>query len=324
MPISTQEQLKQLNTLYSEGHEFYYETSSALGLSGRTLMILYGLSHIERPCTQKELCETFYLKKQTLHSALNKLIESEDIKLEPMPNNSRRKLIILTEKGKALCKKTAIPFLQAELRAFERLSKEERKKLLELTQKHTSFIREEAHKLLKNNMEVKMIIRQENEKDFNEVFSLVKSAFETAEHCDGNEQDLANSLRNSDAFVPELSLIAEIEEKLVGHIMFTEAKVGEDVVLVLAPLSVFPENQKQGIGTALMKEAHKIARELGYQYSLVLGSEKYYPRVGYTPAEDFGIEVPEGIPSANFMAMKLQPNAVSISGKVTYAKEFGI
>lgn len=169
-----------------------------------------------------------------------------------------------------------------------------------------------------------MIIREENKSDFNEVYSLVKSAFETAEHCDGNEQDLANSLRNSDAFVPELSLVAEIEGKLAGHIMFTEAKVGEDIVLVLAPLSVLPKNQKQGVGTALMKEAHKIARELGYQYSLVLGSEKYYPRVGYTPAEEFGIEVPEGIPSANFMAMKLQPNAMSIKGKVIYAKEFGI
>lgn len=324
MSISTQEQLKKLNTLYSEGHEFYYETSSTLGLSGSTLMILYGLCHIKRPCTQKDLCEEFYLKKQTLHSALNKLIKAGNIKLESMPDNSRRKLIVLTEKGKALCKKTTIPFLQAELKAFERLSEKERKKLLELTQKHTSFIREEAHKLLKNNMEVKMIIRQENKNDFNEVYLLVKSAFETAEHCDGNEQDLVNSLRNSDASIPELSLVAEIEGKLVGHIMFTEAKVAENIVLVLAPLSVLPENQKQGIGTALMKKAHKIARELGYQYSLVLGSEKYYPRVGYTPAEGFGIEVPEGIASANFMAMKLQPNAVSISGKVTYAKEFGI
>lgn len=173
-------------------------------------------------------------------------------------------------------------------------------------------------------MEKEMIIRQENKSDFTEVYSLIKSAFETAEHSDGNEQDLVNALRESESFVPELSLVAEIEGKLVGHIMFTEAKVGEDIVLVLAPLAVRPENQKQGIGTALMKKAHNIARESGYQYSLVLGSEKYYPRAGYIPAEEFGIEVPQGIPSVNFMALKLAENAVSISGKVTYAKEFGI
>lgn len=169
-----------------------------------------------------------------------------------------------------------------------------------------------------------MIIRQEIKNDYKKVYSLVKSAFETAEHSDGNEQDLVNALRNSDAFVPELSLVAEIDGKLVGHIMFTEAKAGENIVLVLAPLSVLPENQKQGIGKALIKKAHKIAKELGYNYSLVLGSEKYYSRLGYTPAEKFGIEVPEGIPSANFMAMKLQENVVPISGKVIYAKEFGI
>lgn len=61
-----------------------------------------------------------------------------------------------------------------------------------------------------------------------------------------------------------------------------------------------------------------------YLYSLVLGSEKYYPRVGYAPAEKFGIEVPEGIPSVNFMAVKLTENAHPIKGTVTYAKEFGI
>ena len=65
-------------------------------------------------------------------------------------------------------------------------------------------------------------------------------------------------------------------------------------------------------------------KELGYEYSLVLGSEKYYPRFGYLPAVQFGIKVPEGIPSINFMAIQLQEHARPISGAVTYAKEFGI
>lgn len=60
--------------------------------------------------------------------------------------------------------------------------------------------------------------------------------------------------------MPELSLVAEIEGKLAGHIMFTEAKVKEDMVLVLAPLSILPEYQKQGIGTTLMKEANKLQK----------------------------------------------------------------
>lgn len=169
-----------------------------------------------------------------------------------------------------------------------------------------------------------MLIRQETFKDYKEVYELITEAFATAEHADGNEQDLVVALRKGNAFIPELSLVAEVDNKLAGHILFTKAKVNNDIVLVLAPLSIKPQYQKQGIGTALIIEGHKIAKELGYQYSLVLGSETYYPKVGYIPAEQIGIEVPQGIPTENFMAIKLQENAKTISGTVTYAKEFGI
>lgn len=169
-----------------------------------------------------------------------------------------------------------------------------------------------------------MLIRQEEMNDYNEVYNLITEAFATAEHTDGNEQDLVVALRKGDAFIPELSLVAEVDNELVGHIMFTKANVGNDIVLVLAPLSIKPQYQKQGIGTALINEGHKIAKALGFQYSLVLGSETYYPRVGYIPANQIGIEVPQGIPAENFMAIQLQEEAKEMSGSVTYAKEFGI
>ncbi|MEA5004001.1 MAG: N-acetyltransferase [Christensenella sp.] len=169
-----------------------------------------------------------------------------------------------------------------------------------------------------------MIIRKETSTDYDTVYSLIKEAFETAEHSDGSEPDLVAALRKSQAFVPGLSLVAEEDEMIVGHILFTEGKVGGDTVLVLAPLSVLPEFQKQGVGSTLIKEGHKVAERLGYAYSLVLGSETYYPRLGYLPAERFGIEVPDAIPSANFMAIKLQDDAKPIGGSVIYAKEFGI
>ena len=169
-----------------------------------------------------------------------------------------------------------------------------------------------------------MLIRQEKPNDYEEIYKLIKEAFETAEYADGNEQDLVIALRKSKAYIPELSLVAEINNELAGHILFTKAKVANNEVLVLAPLSVKPKYQKQGVGTALIIEGHSIAKMLGYQYSVVLGSKLYYPRVGYIPAEKLGIKAPEGIPSTNFMAIKLQENAKSINGEIIYAKEFGI
>ena len=109
-----------------------------------------------------------------------------------------------------------------------------------------------------------MHIRKETATDHAAVYSVVKRAFEHAEHADGNEQDLVNALRKGDAFIPELSLVAEADGKVVGHIMFTRATVDGKPVLALAPLSVLPEYQRKGIGKALIQEGHKIAKELGY------------------------------------------------------------
>ena len=169
-----------------------------------------------------------------------------------------------------------------------------------------------------------MLIRQETVEDQEKVYELITQAFASAEHADGNEQDLVVALRKGESFIPELSLVAEMNGELVGHILFTKAFVGGDEVLVLAPLSVKPIYQRKGIGMALIAEGHKIAKDLGYQYSLVLGSKLYYPKSGYLPAEQLGVIPPKGIPSANFMAIKLQEQAKPIHGEVTFAKEFGI
>lgn len=93
---------------------------------------------------------------------------------------------------------------------------------------------------------------------------------------------------NGDAFIPELSLVAEADGKIVGHIMFTKAMVNGKTVLALAPLSVLPEYQRKGIGKALIQEGHRIAKKLGYTHSVVLGSRKILSKGGNSPAEDFG------------------------------------
>ena len=169
-----------------------------------------------------------------------------------------------------------------------------------------------------------MRIRKEEAKDYEEIYAVVREAFAGAEHADGNEQDLVNALRKSEAYIPELSLVAEEDGKIVGHIMFTKALVADCIVLALAPLSVLPAYQKRGIGTALIKAGHQIAKENGYGYSVVLGSEKYYPRVGYVPADTWGITPSFAVPRENFMAYRIKENAPALHGVMRYAREFGM
>ena len=167
-------------------------------------------------------------------------------------------------------------------------------------------------------------IRQESPKDYEEVYMVVKTAFEMAEHSDGNEQDLVVALRNSDSFIPKLSLVAVKDDKIEGYILFTKIKIENHEEIALVPLAVLPEYQKQGIGSMLIEQGHKIAKKLGYHYSIVLGSENYYPKFGYIPATQYGIQAPFDVSNENFMAVKLNDTDIEIKGIVQYAKEFGI
>lgn len=169
-----------------------------------------------------------------------------------------------------------------------------------------------------------LVIREETPADYEKVYLLVKSAFALAEHADGNEQDLVNDLRKSESFIPSLSLVAEKDGVLAGYILFTKLRIGEETALALAPLAVLPDFQKQGIGSSLIKEGHKRAKEMGYRFSVVLGSEKYYPKFGYVPASRYGIEAPFPVPDENFMAINLKGESVKLNAQVIYDKAFGI
>lgn len=93
-----------------------------------------------------------------------------------------------------------------------------------------------------------IIIRKEQDHDFAEIYQLVKDAFAEAEHTDYDEQNLVVRLRKSPFYIPELALVAVIDDKIVGYIMFTKLKLGKFKALALAPLAVSPKMQKKGIG----------------------------------------------------------------------------
>ena len=151
------------------------------------------------------------------------------------------------------------------------------------------------------NKEIK--IRQEQENDFQAVREVVELAFRDVEDSD------------------------QSEPYLVGHLMMSKVEiVSEDqsvISLGLAPVSVVPKYQRIGVGSALIREAHKRAGELGYKSVVLLGHKDYYPRFGYKRAIDFGIEFPFDVPSEYCMVVELAPEGLkNVHGMIKYAKPF--
>lgn len=167
-------------------------------------------------------------------------------------------------------------------------------------------------------------IRQELPADYVAVYQLVKEAFANAEYSDGDEQNLVVRLRKSKSFIPQLSLVAVENEKIVGHILFTRAFVNGVEVLALAPLSVLPEYQNRGVGQELINQGHIIAKKMGYNYSVVLGHSKYYPKSGYVPASQYGIKAPFEVEDESFMAICLNETVGNLNGIMEYDEAFGI
>jgi predicted N-acetyltransferase YhbS len=164
-----------------------------------------------------------------------------------------------------------------------------------------------------------MVIRRERPEEFSQIYDLVKVAFQTAKVSDGKEQDFVNQLRSGGSYIPELALVAEENGKLIGHIMLTKAHIVNDTnkfeVLYLAPISVVLGYRNKGIGSGLMKESFKLAKEMGYTSVLLVGDPAYYHRFGSKSAVTFGIKTTHKIPDENVMASELVPNALrGVSG----------
>ncbi|CUX17794.1 GNAT family N-acetyltransferase [Clostridium sp. C105KSO13] len=172
-----------------------------------------------------------------------------------------------------------------------------------------------------------IIIRQETKDDYKITETVVEKAFGNEKHSNHSEQFLVAELRKGNVFIPELSIVAEVDRKIVGHAMFTKLliKNGDKnyASLALAPVSVLPGFQNQGIGSKMILYGLNLSKELGFKSVIVLGHEKYYPRFGFKPASKWGIKAPYDVPNEAFMAVELEKDALdNVAGTVVYGKEF--
>lgn len=166
-------------------------------------------------------------------------------------------------------------------------------------------------------------IRPETVSDYQKITQVNNLAFGQP-----NEGKLVENLRKNPNFIPGLSLVAEIDEKIVGYILFFPIKIKsisgkQKHTASLAPMAVIPEFQRQGIGRQLIKRGLEACMETGYDSVVVLGHPEYYPKFGFKQAWTWRIKDPFGAPEEVYMAIELKKGALEgISGIVEYPDEF--
>lgn len=163
-------------------------------------------------------------------------------------------------------------------------------------------------------------IRKEQEKDYRRVEEIIREAFSYPGRIERGgigcpyEHWMVHALRERDG-IPELSLVAETDHKIAGHIICSKAEVRtpDDVIPVLnfGPLSVLPSYQGKGVGKALIKSMICKATELGFGAILFFGRPEYYPQFGFREASAWGITDSDGYNYPAFMGMELVPGYLS-------------
>lgn len=165
-----------------------------------------------------------------------------------------------------------------------------------------------------------ILIRNEQEQDYRKVEEITRAAFSYPDRIERGgigcpyEHWMVYELRKRDGIL-ELSLVAQIDHTLVGHIICSKAEVRTSntviPVLNLGPLSVSPEYQQAGVGKALVKSMICKAAELGFGAILFFGRPEYYPQFGFQEASKWGITDSDGYNYPAFMGMELIPGYLS-------------
>src|SRR5688500_17833716 len=117
------------------------------------------------------------------------------------------------------------------------------------------------------------------------------------------EGNIVDALRANGAAL--LSLVATVDGRVVGHIMYSPITIGDATGAALGPMSVLPEHQRHGIGSKLVEEGTRKIRDAGYPFIIVLGHANFYPRFGFKPASTHGVECEWPVPDEAFMLLVL-------------------
>ena len=168
-------------------------------------------------------------------------------------------------------------------------------------------------------------IRPERVADRAEVAEVVRGAF--ASHPD-EVAAFVERIRASEHYIPELALVAEDDSGVIAHVMLSWVGIeggSRPRLLNLTPMSVRPDRQRAGVGTALIRDALGRAEAAGEPAVIVEGIPGYYPRFGFEPATALGFIPPNPrIPAEAFMVKRLPGYTPDLAGRIVYPPAFDV
>ena len=162
-------------------------------------------------------------------------------------------------------------------------------------------------------------IRPEEHKDYKSIVSLILRSFqEGTDYSDGTDIiALVEEIRDSEYYIPELSFVAELDGKIVGHFLFSKFPLSptsagghnhntDPGIVMLAPVSVHADYFRQGIGRAMLTQGIEKVKEMGYKGITVEGNYLFYNQVGFRTSSEFGIYPTSGFPMTEPRCMMCQ------------------
>lgn len=170
---------------------------------------------------------------------------------------------------------------------------------------------------------VKVDVRAERAGDEDFVRAVNEAAFGQP-----TEGRIVDEIRDTDRWIAGGSLVAEVDDRIVGHLLLSEGDLISDDgplrrIWMVGPVAVLPEHQRRGIGGRLMRASIEFATQRGQPVLCLLGHAEYYPRFGFESARSMGIEPPKPWSDTNWMALRLPAWDPSFRGVARFAPAFG-
>lgn len=158
----------------------------------------------------------------------------------------------------------------------------------------------------------KLLIRNESESDYRAVEELTREAFWNLHTPGCNEHYLVHVIREHADYIPELDFVAEIDDEIVGNIIYSKAKLVDEQgyeknILTFGPLSVLPTYQRKGIGKALLDHSFKKAIEMGYDTIVIFGHPSNYIARGFKSCKKYNICVGDNYFPTAMLVKELKP-----------------